>query len=593
MNPRTEGKPVDTSPFFVKIRPVYQILFILFITLGIFYPILFAQETSIDDARMFNHLINQYALDLKSLFFPSSGLYYYRPLLYLTFLTDRFLFLCQPEIMHLENVLIHCLNAVLVFWLFRQILGHRNDDRYQISALAAAIFFSIHPLVSEPVNWISGRTDLLAGLFSLVAFNLFIHNSLKKQWWVEWIAAIFLLAGLLCKEVAAATGPAIFFALMWRDMPCFEAAWSGRLRRLFPYLVSGLIYLWMRTGFAILKDTGFTSAIEGAHGAAQIPLLAKLGSLIKALGFYAMKIVWPFPLNFAIVEINRPLCLVAGILTLIIILWWIWQRQGRVSYFLFWAVLFISPALLVAVNRMAWTPLAERYLYIPLVGFCCASGLIFYRYLNRPLFLCLVAVLFAFGWSTASRNIIWQRNLTLFADVVKKSPGFALGHNEYGIALLEEGQKKKAEDQFRLAARLGKGAAHYLAEANLAEFESQGTDSDDPMPADMLSKDVPTKLRRELLHSYIKQLNKKLVESRTSPDKESIMQQCIRAQGRLYKLEKNPYSLYRQGQLYLALGQKAIAAKFFARVCRGSKDYYTPAACRLYRQLITKIGQKD
>ena len=593
MNPSTEGKRVNASPFFVKIHPVYQILFILFIVLGVYYPILFAQETSIDDARMFNHLINQYDLDLKSLFFPSSGQYYYRPLLYLTFLIDRFLFLCQSGIMHFENVLIHCLNTILVFWLIRQILGGPNDDRYQILPLTTAILFSIHPLTTEPVNWISGRTDLLAGSFSLVAFNLFIYNSLKKQWRMEWTAAVFLLAGLLCKEVAAATGPAIFFALMWRDMPCFEAAWSVRLRRLFPYLASGLVYLWMRTGFAILKDTGFISAVDGAHGAAQIPLLAKLGSLIKALGFYAMKIIWPFPLNFAIVEINRPLCLVAGILTLIVILWWIWRRQGRVSYFLFWAVLFISPALLVAVNRMAWTPLAERYLYIPLVGFSCASGLIFYRYLNRPLFLCLVAVLFAFGWSTASRNIVWQRNLTLFADVVKKSPGFALGHNEYGIALLEDGQKEKAEDQFRLAAKLGKGAAHYLAEANLAGFEPQVTDSDGPMSADMLSQDVPTKLQKELLHSHIKQLNKKLVESTTSPDKENIMRQCIRAQGCLYKLERNPYSLYRQGQLYLALGQKAIAAKFFGRVCRESKDYYTPAACRLHRHLITEIGQKD
>jgi len=582
---------VSASFFFVKIHPVYQILFILFIVLGVYYPILFAEETSIDDARMFNHLINQYDLDLKSLFFPSSGCYYYRPILYLTFLIDRFLFLCQSEIMHFENVLIHCLNAVLVFWLTRQIFIGLNNDKYQILPLITTILFSIHPLTSEPVNWISGRTDLLAGLFSLAAFNLFIYNSSKGRWWVEWIAAIFLLTGLLCKEVAAATGLAIFFALMWKDMPCFEPTWPGRFRRLYPYVLSGIMYLWMRTGFAVLNDTGFTSAVKGAHGAAQIPLLAKLGSLIKALGFYAMKIVWPFPLNFAIIEINRPLCFSVGILALIIILWWIWKRKGRISFFLFWAVLFISPALLVAVNRMAWTPLAERYLYIPLMGFSCAVGLLFYRYFNKPLLVCLMTVLFAFGWSTASRNIIWQQNLTLFADVVKKSPGFALGHNEYAIALLKNDQKEEAEYHFRLAAKLGKGAAHYLAEANLQGFEPESTDSD--QLSNILSQNIPAKLQKELLHSHIKQLNKKLVESADSSDKEIIMRQCIRAQGSLYELEKNPHSLYRQGQLYLALGQKAMSARFFRRACKESKDYYTQAACRLHKQLITEIGQDE
>jgi len=586
------GKRVSTSPFCVKIHPVYQILFILLITLGIYYPVSFAEETSIDDIKLFTHLINQYDLNLKSLFFPSSGFHYYRPLLYLSFYMDRVLFFCQSEIMHFENVLIHCMNAVLVFWLIRQIFSGLNDDKYQILPLITALLFSIHPLTTEPVNWISGRTDLLAGLFSLAAFNLFIYNSRKERWWVEWIAAIFLLTGLLCKEVAAATGLAIFFALIWKDMPCFEPAWSSRFRRLYPYVLSGIMYLWMRTGFAVLNDTGFTSAVKGAHDAAQIPLLAKLGSLIKALGFYAMKIVWPFPLNFAIVEINRPLCLSVGILALIIILWWIWKRKGRVSFFLFWAVLFISPALLVAINRMAWSPLAERYLYLPLMGFSCALGLIFYRYFTRPLFVCLVIVLFAFGWSTASRSIIWQQNLTLFADVVKKSPGFALGHNEYGVALLKKGRKQEAEYHFKLAAKLGTGAAHYLAQANLQLLEPENADSGDPMP-DILSQNISSRLKRELLHNHIQQLHKKLAKSTTALDREKILRQCLKYQEILYKLEKNPRSLYRQGKLYLALGQKDMSAKFFRRACKESKDYYTPAACKLYEKLSTEIGQGE
>ena len=566
----------------------FLVLFLLFTILGVYYPTIFGQLNSVDDLSRVKALLNRQHFDFLRLFFNGHGHYYFRPLVASSFYIDRLLFSCRPEIMHFENVVIHCLNVLLVFLAARKVLEKNTEEKEIILPLVAAFFFGLHPLCTEPVNWISGRYDLLATFFVLISFNLLIANKEQFKWWKGIAAAFFFLLGLLSKEVAAGLLILFLLGLLWQGSPLYVRGWRNRVKHFIPFGGAFLCYVWMRCGFHIASDHGFTSAVKGAHTAVGVSYWLKLRGIITALGFYIKKMVWPFPLNFAIVDINRIVYFSLGIITLGILVWILFKKRGKIRFFMLWSVAFAAPALVVAVNRMAWTPLAERYLYTSLVGVSLAVGILLARagkHTKKFTFLVGCLVLF-FGWQTALRNIVWQNNITLFADVVKKSPMFAPGHNEYGIALQAAGRTEEAKQQYELASKLsGSSPFHALAGVNAAGLDG-GVGLEKAIERNLKVKHLSRKRKIGLLKKLTKTLDKRLMEATSNEEKRKLLQKSTKIHQQLYSLTRDPFHLYRKGQLHLALGEKDQARSCFQRVCEHSHDYYTKPACKLYRKLL-------
>ena len=571
-------------------RKRYTALLLALVILGVFYPTIFGELCSLDDQRLVTNLTNERSFHVTNLFFRHN-IYYYRPLSGLSFKVDKALFLCQPQIMHMENILIHLVNTLLLFFLIcgifrKQKIGNSGFLFYV--PLLGATFFGIHPLTTEPVNWISGRTDLLAGLFCLASFALFILPEKNSGWWTNIAAGFFFFLGLLSKEVAISVLPLVILATGWKDLPTYLDRKGERIKRAAPFLFFTVLYLWLRTGFHFAHDSGIKSAINGAHSAARISYLAKLGSLVKALGFYTKKIIWPFPLNFAIVSINRPLCFAIGIMACAGIAYLLWKRKGLVSFFLLWPALFIAPALLVAANKMAWTPLAERYLYLPLMGLSMAASLYLAKYPRKAVISSFALVLLIFGFITANRNIVWQQNLTLFADVVKKSPDFPPAHNEYATALLYQGRVEEAKKEYEIARELsGKGGAKALAAANLGGLNT--STSPDIILANILENANSKKVKRRLLRKLSRDLNRRILECKDEMGRRILLTQNIRVLEELRKVDRDPFLLYRLGQLHLATGNKKKAEEFFGLACKKSNDFYTGPACKLCKKLSEEL----
>ncbi|RLB14884.1 MAG: hypothetical protein DRG82_12845 [Deltaproteobacteria bacterium] len=207
---------------------------------------------------------------------------------------------------------------------------------------------------------------------------------------------------------------------------------------------------------------------------------------------------------------------------------------------------------------MAWTPLAERYLYTSLVGVSLAVGILLARagkYTKKFIFLVGCLVLF-FGWQTALRNIVWQNNITLFADVVKKSPLFAPGHNEYGIALLAAGNTKEAKEQFALASKLScKSRFHPLAAVNLAGFGSSEA-FENNIRSNLEHRKLPRRLRIVFLRKLAKNIDYRMLDATDPAERKELFLKAVEVQRKLHVETRNPFNLYREGQLHLALGKK-------------------------------------
>ena len=171
----------------------YQILLICIAVLAVYYPTIFAEVCLLDDLDMINALFNAQDFSIKHLFFPgTAGGGYYRPLIGLSYYFDSFAWLLSPEIMHFENILLHLLNSLLVFGICCHLSIHLSD--IPSIPLLTTLLFALHPVNSESVNWISGRTDLLAGFFILSSAFIIVKYNKNN---LILIPAIFLkLMGL-------------------------------------------------------------------------------------------------------------------------------------------------------------------------------------------------------------------------------------------------------------------------------------------------------------------------------------------------------------------------------------------------------------
>ena len=145
--------------------------------------------------------------------------FYWQPLTWLSHMLDCQLFGLNAGSHHLTNLLIHVINTLLVFALFRRMTG-----RTWRSGMVAALF-SLHPLAVESVAWIAERKNLLSGLFCLLTMWAYVHYveqpSTKRYRWV----LLAFIGGLMAKPMLL-TLP---FALLALDYwPLQRPEWSSR-----------------------------------------------------------------------------------------------------------------------------------------------------------------------------------------------------------------------------------------------------------------------------------------------------------------------------------------------------------------------------
>src|SRR5580658_7189177 len=138
---------------------------------------------------------------------PGMSVEYFRPLVVLSFAVDRLLYGEHASGYHLTNLALHAAGTWLVWGIGRRVLGPG------FAAWGAAALFAIHPCHTLAVGWISGRTDVLAGVLYMAAFLAYLEGRAaaasggRHAPWTLATLVLFTLA-LLSKEMAL-TLPAV------------------------------------------------------------------------------------------------------------------------------------------------------------------------------------------------------------------------------------------------------------------------------------------------------------------------------------------------------------------------------------------------
>ncbi|MCH7870261.1 MAG: O-GlcNAc transferase, partial [Planctomycetes bacterium] len=211
----------------------------------------------------------------------------YYPLVFTSFWIEHALWGLNPFGYHLNNVLLHLLNA---FLLWRVLL------RLSIPAawLAAAVF-ALHPLQVESAAWITERKNILSAVFYLGALLAYLRfarigppaRSAAAGWRCYALALLLFVAALLSKTVTCSLPAVILLLLWWKRGRVSWRAFVPLVPMLAIGVGMGLMTVWIEK-----SHIGATGS-EWDLSWVERTLIAG-----RALWFYLGKLVWPADLMF-------------------------------------------------------------------------------------------------------------------------------------------------------------------------------------------------------------------------------------------------------------------------------------------------------
>lgn len=567
----------------------YKIIFIVFLVLGIYYPAISGGINSVDDI----HIIDAYGINshitLQDIFLPSRS-YYYRPIIELSYYLDYRLWDMDASFMHLENFLLHALNSVLVFLVAKKVAEAAKSENSELPLLSA-LLFALHPVNTEAVSWIAGRTDPLATVFVLLSTYFLLTGLAKNNLSDVLISTLFILIATVTKEVAILAFPAAFLIVIF--YPTKEDPKSSNFRKL--TLLSFTLFslfVFIMALFHTIYGSSYNSFSKLVSGTAFDPI-DMIKTSLMLFGFYIKKILLPLPLNFAIVEINRHYIWL-GTFSILSATFLVGTRRNVYSAFIIAALIFISPGVVVGVKRIAWTLAAERYLYLPSSFFIIGTmGYLFINTKSSPWrSYSIVLILIASAYFTVDRNLVWHDNLSLYEDTIKKSPGFGAIRNELAVALIEQGRFEEGIKQLEIGKDLIKTdyARKMIIDINLMKVKLKQGSPDEARKMVLQLVNDKENADTALLLLLNKADEMILLRSSDEATKKQVAFEIIDTNNHLYPKTKDPVSLYQNGQLSLFLKNYREAAIFFKKAYVNAPEgaYYKGTA----KKLLEKLEQK-
>ena len=390
----------------------------------------------------------------------------WHPLTWLSYLVDCQVFGLRPGPMHVENLVFHLANTVLVFLLLERM------TKTLWPSVTVAALFALHPLHVESVAWISERKDVLSTLFGLLAISAyergFVLGSKPRL-----VAAIGWYALSLLAKPMLVTLPVLLLLLhVWplKRRP-FEAAGVGRLWMAGEW--GALLLLAALSSFMTLIAQGQAGAIARLD---YLPLDVRVANAALAYLTYLMNaivpiglacpyphpyvtgrtahILWPFYLETAVAAV------LFGI-----ICWGALALRRRYPYVLvgwLWYVVSLLPVIgIVQVGRQA---MADRYMYLPSIGlfivFAWGAADLLRALHWRPVIGRLAAVACLVGCCLLTWRQVgfWQDSITLFERTLAVTTGNDIAQTNLsgayhlrGDQLAQQGDWNSAEVQYRAA----------------------------------------------------------------------------------------------------------------------------------------------
>jgi tetratricopeptide (TPR) repeat protein len=333
----------------------------------------------------------------------------YRPITTLSYAVDYFFWGLNSFGYHLTNVVIHASNGVLAFFLLSIIFGEF------IPALIGSLIFISHPVQTEVVSWISGRSSVLFMFFYLSSIIFYIR-SCKESKFLLYLASILAFAASLFSKEMAITLPIIL--ILYDIHFAGKTSLKEKIIKYTPYFAIALFYISIRV--FLLKQV----AQFAGWGAPYTTFL----TMSKVVVDYIVLLFWPVKLcavgyDMAIsksileIQVLFSLSVLAGLFFTLPVLF---RRVKVLSFSILVFFITLFPVLnIIPIKALK----AERFLYLPSLGFCIAAAYLLFLLSKRPnkphAKISVIAVIIptllisAYSARTIMRNEDWRDEITI------------------------------------------------------------------------------------------------------------------------------------------------------------------------------------
>ncbi len=402
-----------------------------------------------------------------------------RKLLYFTYWMNAQISGMDPFSYHVVNVLIHCISGGLIFLIVRRLLewsGAAEKLRTPLAGFAAGVFL-LHPVQTEAVAYLAGRSEALSAMLVFAAFAVFLYRPKPAiSWGTVAIIILLFVAALESKEHTIVLPALLLLTDFWWD-PGFSFRGIARNWKLYVPLAIGAVVAVAMFSQLILNST------TAGFGYKDITWYQYLFTQFRALFVYIglfvfpahLTVDWDFPISKTIFDHGAIVGFIA-LLALAAAAWHFRRRFRLAAYGFFVYLVLISPT--SSILPIA-DPVAERRLYFSMLGLLliAVDFLSRVKFERKALAAACAAVLLIFSGLTYARAEVWSSSVALWEDTVRKSPAKVRTHFQLASAYcggacggVVENQPRcdLAVAEFQKAAQLGKPDYSLLVDWGLA-----------------------------------------------------------------------------------------------------------------------------
>src|SRR5713101_1832268 len=228
---------------------------------------------------------------------------HYIPLTWMTLGLDYLLWGMNPFGYHLTSLLLHVANAVVFFFVVRQLLTRAlpgpSEPGHALAGSAgfAALVFAIHPLRVESVAWVTERRDVLSGLFYLLTILMYLwacERGARGRGWY-WLSVAAFVCALLSKSMVVNL-PVVLLILDVYPLRRLGGAvgwWSEPARRVYVEKIPFVLLAAAASAIAVMAQLSVHVAASLDH----LSMLARLAISAYGVSFYLWKMVVPVNLS--------------------------------------------------------------------------------------------------------------------------------------------------------------------------------------------------------------------------------------------------------------------------------------------------------
>ena len=467
-DPQVQSRPAGLFQSAV-LRAIGCALLLALISLVLYYPARSHGWVNYDDNVYVTdnpHVRNGLTWDTVNWAFVTYDAGNWHPVTWLSHALDFQLYALDPAGHHQTNLLLHALNAAILFLVLLGATGYAGRS-FMVAAL-----FAVHPINVEPVVWVAERKTLLSMLFLLLALGAYQRYAAKQNWLRYSLVAVLFALGLMSKPQVI-TFPCVL--LLWDYWPLkrmsFGASKAKRDAR-----AGGLE---QKSSLSLLVEklplfciAGASAAItmqaQGAGGSVlsleAVPLSMRLSNAIVSYVRYIGKALWPArlaPMYPHPANLLRAWQVYVALLLLLAITAFVFDQRKRRGYLIvgwLWFLGTLVPMIgLVQVGRQA---MADRYAYLPLIGIfiMICWGIADWAEAKRLPAMLLPAASLAIivALSLVARRQIgyWADNQLLWTRTIEVTLPNYIAEDNLGGTLQERGHMDQAIAHYRRAAAI-------------------------------------------------------------------------------------------------------------------------------------------